>query len=264
MQSVNWADLATQASAEYVPIPVGSYTAIVTNAEATQSSTGKLMFVLQLHIVGGAHDGRTLRNNVVLTTTTPQAIEMFFRNMEALGLPRTFFQQQPQPTNELIAQKLINAYVQIEISHRAYNGRMTENVTVWDNEGILQRFESVEDLLVDWVNWRLDRYEDRRLALIKKLNVDIAWASMKIRFIRYYLANHKYFKETPDKELIATLVAEGFDRHSELLAMPMRNLTHDKIKELEKEVADLKAELASYESTDASSMFVSELKALKL
>lgn len=129
MQSVNWADLATQASAEYVPIPVGSYTAIVTNAEATQSSTGKLMFVLQLHIVGGAHDGRTLRNNVVLTTTTPQAIEMFFRNMEALGLPRTFFQQQPQPTNELIAQKLINAYVQIEISHRAYNGRMTENVT---------------------------------------------------------------------------------------------------------------------------------------
>ncbi len=142
--------------------------------------------------------------------------------------------------------------------------RTTENVTVWDSNGILTRFESVEDLLVDWVNWRIDRYEDRRQALIRKINADIVWANLKIRFIRYYLANYKYFRDTPNKELIATLIAEGFDRHEELLAMPMRNLTHDKIKELEKDVEDLKVELGKIQATDAVSMFKKELKELKL
>jgi DNA gyrase/topoisomerase IV subunit A len=143
-------------------------------------------------------------------------------------------------------------------------GRTTENLTVWNGEGQLVRYDSIEDMLVEWVNWRLDRYEDRRLALIKKTADDIAWANLKVRFIRYYLANTKYFRDTPNKELIATLVSEGFTRHDELLAMPMRNLTHDKIKELEKDIEDLKVEKAAYEATDNATMFITELKALKL
>lgn len=143
-------------------------------------------------------------------------------------------------------------------------GRTTENLTVWNGDGVLERYESIEDMLVEWVNWRIARFEDRRQALIKKFNADIAWANLKIRFIRYYLANYKMFRDTPNKELIATLVAEGFDRHDELLAMPMRNLTHDKIKELEKDVEDLKLELRKVQETDAVTMFKKELKELKL
>jgi hypothetical protein len=100
--------------------------------------------------------------------------------------------------------------------------------------------------------------------MIDKVNTDIVWANLKIRFIRFYLANYKTFRDTPNKELSAWLVAEGFDRHDELLAMPMRNLTHDKIKELEKDVEDLKAELASLKDDTAVDMFKRELKSLKL
>ena len=64
--------------------------------------------------------------------------------------------------------------------------------------------------------------------------------------------------------LVARLVEEGFDRHDELLAMPMRNLTHDKIKELEKDVDDLKAELAGLKGDTAVEMFKRELKELKV
>ncbi len=142
--------------------------------------------------------------------------------------------------------------------------RESENLTVWNGEGILTRYENVESLLIDFVKWRLDRYEDRRQALIKKVQADIAWASLKIRFIRYYLANHKFFRDTPDKELKAKLVAEGFERHDELLAMPMRNLTHDKIAELEKDVEDLKLQLKGLQADDAISMYRRELKELKL
>lgn len=142
--------------------------------------------------------------------------------------------------------------------------RESENLTVWNGDGVLTRFESVEALLEHWTEWRTIRYEDRRLAMIDKVNTDIVWANLKIRFIRFYLANYKTFRDTPNKELSAWLVAEGFDRHDELLAMPMRNLTHDKIKELEKDVEDLKAELASLKDDTAVDMFKRELKSLKL
>jgi DNA topoisomerase-2 len=142
--------------------------------------------------------------------------------------------------------------------------RETENLTVWDGDGVLTRYETVEDLLTEWTVWRVERYEDRRLALIKKIEADITWASLKIRFIRFYLANYKYFRDTANKELNARLIAEGFDRHDELLAMPMRNLTHDKIKELEADVEDLKLKLASLQKDNAIEMFKRELKELKL
>lgn len=142
--------------------------------------------------------------------------------------------------------------------------RVTENLTVWNGEGVLTRFENVEQLLEHWVEWRIERFEDRRLASIDKINADIVWANLKIRFIRFYLANYKFFRDTPNKELIARLLDEGFDRHDELLAMPMRNLTHDKIKELEKNVDDLKLDLAALKADTAKEMFKRELKELKL
>ena len=142
--------------------------------------------------------------------------------------------------------------------------RESENLTVWNGDGVLTRYDSVEALLEDWILWRVERYEERRQALIKKIKDDITWAGLKIRFIRYYLANHKLFRDTPNKELVPILVAEGFDRHDELLAMPMRNLTHDKIRELEKDVEDLKASLKGLQSDTAIEMYKRELKELKL
>jgi hypothetical protein len=93
---------------------------------------------------------------------------------------------------------------------------------------------------------------------------DIAWANLKVRFIRFYLANYKFFRDTGNKELATRLIAEGFERHDELLGMPMRNLTHDKIAELEKDVEDLKLQLDGLKADDAASMYRRELKELKL
>lgn len=142
--------------------------------------------------------------------------------------------------------------------------RETENFTVWNGDGILTRFESAEHLLIDWVKWRIARFEDRRKALINKAEQDVAWASLKVRFIKFYLTNYQFFRDTPNKELIARLIAEGFARHDELLAMPMRNLTHDKIKELEKDIKDLEQVIANLNADTAISIFQRELKELKL
>ena len=138
----------------------------------------------------------------------------------------------------------------------------TENLTVWNGDGVLTRYECVEDLLTDWTRWRLERFEERRIALINKIGKDIAWANLKIRFIRYYLQNYEFFRDTPNKQLEAQLIKDSFERHDELLSMPMRNLTHDKIKELENDVSLLEKQQSSLKEDTAKDMFVRELKAL--
>jgi hypothetical protein len=128
MQTVNWSELIEQASGEYAPLPVGTYNTIVAESVYQQSSTNKDMWVVTLRVTDGPYTSRTIRNNIVLTTSSPNAIEMFFRNMEAFGLTKSFFQQQPSPNNQLIAQKLLNAQVQVDIVHRVWDGKIRENV----------------------------------------------------------------------------------------------------------------------------------------
>lgn len=142
--------------------------------------------------------------------------------------------------------------------------RETENLTVWNPDGVLQRYECVEDLLADWYNWRLDRYEDRRQALIKKLQADADWASEKIRFIRFYLSNVKFFRDTGKNEIMVTLEAEKFREPDKLLGMPIYNLTRDQIAKLEKELDELRAGIKALQDDTAPAMFERELKELKL
>lgn len=142
--------------------------------------------------------------------------------------------------------------------------RETENLTVWDGEGALLRFESAEALLEHWVGWRLARYEDRRLALIKKLQSDIDWASEKVRFIKFYLANVKFFRDNGKADILARLTEEKFKEADRLLSMPIYNLTRDKIKELEEELDELRKAQKALKEDNATDMFKREIKELKV
>lgn len=142
--------------------------------------------------------------------------------------------------------------------------RETENLTVWDPEGKLRRYDCVEDMLADWVTWRVARYEDRRLALIAEGEAAAAWADEKQRFIRFYLANVKLFRDTDTPALKERLEAEGFTRVDDLLGLPMRSLTKQRIEELADEVAATRARVEALRGDDAASMAKRELRELKL
>ena len=141
--------------------------------------------------------------------------------------------------------------------------RETENFTLWNADGVLQRFESAEDVIAMYVGWRLGFYGIRLQKLIGDTKESIRLTSEIIRFIRYYLANVKVFRDTSKKELVALLLEEKFADYDRLLSMPIWNLTKDKIAELEKKLEDLRAYLKSLESDTALDMYRRELKAFK-
>jgi DNA topoisomerase-2 len=140
-------------------------------------------------------------------------------------------------------------------------GRGTENFTLWNPDGVLQKYESAEAVVEGFVPWRLSQYEVRRQKLIADTTEQIRFQSEVVRFIRFYLANTKVFKDTGKADLITLLLSKDFVDYERLLSMPIWNLTKDKIAELEKKLADLKAYLATLKSDTAGEMYKRELKA---
>lgn len=58
----------------------------------------------------------------------------------------------------------------------------------WNEEGYIKRYNSVTDILIEFFNYRLDRYEDRRQAMLAKLQTQIERLEMRSMFIQFMTA----------------------------------------------------------------------------
>jgi hypothetical protein len=118
--SVDFASLMAQAG-PMEAIPVGDYDVVVKDAQAAESkNTGKPMVKCRFAIESGPHANRTLWWNAVISQESPEALAIFFRQMDALGLGSQFFAA--SPSIEQVAQNLVGKRARINVAHRQYNG----------------------------------------------------------------------------------------------------------------------------------------------
>lgn len=143
-------------------------------------------------------------------------------------------------------------------------GRETENFTVWTPSGKIRCFDSAEQLCDYFIDFRLTKYEQRRLALVAKYQVDLDWLNEKLRFVRFYLANAERFSRKTRAELEQLLTEAKFVKIGELLDIRIYQLTKDMIEKLESEIAEVEALVKHYQTTTATALYVKELKELKL
>jgi hypothetical protein len=125
-QSINWGELLEQSGGAFEPLPKGTYDVYVDTAEATKSSTDKVMFKVRFKVEGGPYAGRTVYNNITLTTDNPNALRMFFLNMKAMGLDQSYFAENPHP--DTVAAALVGQRATVSVDHGIYHGQMRENV----------------------------------------------------------------------------------------------------------------------------------------
>lgn len=131
MTTVNFADLVKQAgtaatSNNYAPLPDGDYDLKVIEAQATTTSTGKLMFKVTNEVQGGAHDKRRVWDQLVVTQDNPKAMNMFFMKAGAMGLPTSYFEQNPSPAQ--IEQALLGRSFRGTLGIRTYNGNQSNEI----------------------------------------------------------------------------------------------------------------------------------------
>jgi DNA topoisomerase-2 len=142
--------------------------------------------------------------------------------------------------------------------------RESENLTLWDTNGELKRYTSVEEIITEFVDWRIARYEDRRQALIALTEEEILWLDERIRFIQYYLENHEMFRTNKKDFILNQLTANGFTQPDRLMSQQIWSLTAEKIEELESALLQKIEYLESLQKDTPKAMFEKELKELKL
>jgi DNA topoisomerase-2 len=142
--------------------------------------------------------------------------------------------------------------------------RDTENLTVWNPDGVIEKYTSVEKLLADFVQWRLGRYEDRRQKQMQITRDQIAWLEEVIRFIEFYLEHAQEFRNTSKKTIIDLLIANKFTQPDRLGSMAIWSLTKDNADEQLKKLEAEKKKLALLEVDTPTKMYKRELSELKL
>lgn len=142
--------------------------------------------------------------------------------------------------------------------------RTTENLTVWKENGTIKRFDTVEDL-IDWfVQYRLTRYEDRRTNLIRTQEEQKSWFEEQMRFIQLYLERSKVWSGMTEQAVVAELVASGLNRTDDLLSIRVRRLTGDSIEDLKKKIEQSTLEINRLNSMTATDLYLEDLSQLKL
>lgn len=142
----------------------------------------------------------------------------------------------------------------------------TTNMSVFDQNGVIKQYTSVDRILEDFCEERLGWYTDRKTSLIEALTRQLSLANGKLRYITEIMAE-------PPQQLVVFRVAEsaidqelasreyptvdgGYDY---LHRLPMRSVTEEKLAELSKEIADTTAELERVSGMEESDMWLEDL-----
>lgn len=131
MSSLNWSDLVKEAGdvSSYEPLPDGDYDLKVTEATAKVSQSGKTMFSLKTEVQAGPHAKRLVWDNLVVSPENNAALGMFFKKMSALGLGKTYFDQ--NPSNAQIEQALVGRTFRGQVGSRIWQGTKRNEIKMY-------------------------------------------------------------------------------------------------------------------------------------
>lgn len=138
----------------------------------------------------------------------------------------------------------------------------SENITCWLPENKLKVFSSVEQVCDYFIEFRLAKYEERRLNQINSYGVDLSWAEEKKKFIEYYLINAALLSKMNKEVMFNHLKDQGFIQVDRLLQIRIYNLAKDEIDKLKDEIKLIKQKIKDLKSTTAKEMYIEELTVL--
>jgi len=145
--------------------------------------------------------------------------------------------------------------------------RQTETLTMWMPNGKLKRFDTVEQVIEEWVRLRLGFYEVRRLDQIARLNNDLVWLKTKAGFIRWWNMNSNELIALKKDALRQRIKDDGITQSDEhidrLLAIRISNLGIDEVEELLKDIDKAQKQISALETTTNKKMMAAEVKAIK-
>lgn len=145
--------------------------------------------------------------------------------------------------------------------------KITENLTTINENGELKIFDSPNEIVDYFVNFRLPFYQKRKDYKINCLNEEILMISNKLKFIKAIIEKKLVVNNQPKEKIISYLENNKFTKFNGnfdyLLRLPIYTLTKEKYEELLKELAIKKEVLDEIKKITPKEMYVTDLKDLK-
>jgi hypothetical protein len=120
MTTQTWSQMYDEAGEADQILPDAEYDFTIMKSEYKKTSNGKDMFVIRAAVVGGPYDRKVVFHNFVVSNDNPTAMQIFFRQMNALGLSKSFWKT--NPSNDSIATALANRRFRGVVGSKSYQG----------------------------------------------------------------------------------------------------------------------------------------------
>ena len=150
------------------------------------------------------------------------------------------------------------------------------NMYLHDFNGNIRKYDTVEDILIDFYNNRKVKYEERKLIYTKILENELNLLKWKVQFINDYI-NHKIIIERKKKsEIIQNLIeleypmlstdykADDKDKnYNYIIDIKLFDLTEEKLDELNNKYKEKELEYNNYVKSSSLNIWKKELLELK-
>ena len=152
---------------------------------------------------------------------------------------------------------------------KLYSSSSTTNMNLFNSDDKLKKYESVEEIIDDYYQIRLEYYEDRKEYMIDTLEREIMILSNKAKYIKEILDDTIDLRKKKKQEIIDMLVEKKYDTVDDdeefkyLVRMPMDSVSEENVEKLLKEHHDKQDELERINATTIEQMWLSELDILE-
>ena len=147
--------------------------------------------------------------------------------------------------------------------------KKTSNMYLFNKEQQLRKYDTIYDIINEFIGIRLDAYQRRKAYIIDMLEKELVLISNKARFIKE-IVMMLLTLERKKKDVIVNLLKtrgydfiEGDDEYKYLRKMPMDSVCEENFEALLKEKGDKETQLNKVKGTTIQMMWLHELRVLE-
>jgi DNA topoisomerase-2 len=141
---------------------------------------------------------------------------------------------------------------------------VTENLTLWDEHDDIKVFNSTSEIIEHFVDFRLNKYSERKQLRLEELDTLLKWQEERIKFIKFYISNSTLLAKLSKVALIVKLTDQGFTHIDKLLSMKIYSLTKDSIVDLLSKVKESKKMITELKGKSAKELYTNDLQNIKV
>jgi DNA topoisomerase-2 len=140
-------------------------------------------------------------------------------------------------------------------------------------QGSIKRYETIEEIMMDFYNYRLSIYQKRKDYMLDVLKHQLKLISFKVKFIKMIVKKEIEINNKKKNDIEDILIKHKFPKLSNskdekesynyLLSMPIYNLTFEKIQELEKQQKNKETEYEDLDNKSIKDIWLEELEYLQ-